>query len=87
MKKLLAMFAVLVILTGCQSINNEIKNIKSEFSGLNRTVTLYSENGDPIKSWTGKFDINVRSDGRILFDVDGKRVTVKGGIIVSEEND
>lgn len=77
--------AVAVSLSGCESWKRDMKTIKSDFSGgLERTVTLYSNTGEVIKEWTGKFDIS-NSENEIFFDIDGKRVIIHGGIVVSEE--
>lgn len=53
--------------------------------GIERTVTVYSYDGDEIKSWTGKFDVT-ENDQETYFDIDGKRVIIQGGIIINEEN-
>lgn len=83
--------AVLIILTflffnsaGCERAR---KSIKSDFGGgLERTVTVYDYSGEVIRQWTGKFDISERDD-EIQFDTqDGKRVIVRGGIVISEED-
>lgn len=72
---------------GCtESSQRSIKSTVSDWTGgLNRTVTVYSYDGNPIKSWTGKFDVQPRENS-ILFDKDGKRVIIYGGIIINEEN-
>lgn len=54
--------------------------------GIERTVTVYSYNGDEIQSWTGKFDVT-ENDQETYFDIDGKRVIIQGGIIINEENE
>ena len=54
--------------------------------GLNRTLTVYDYNGDTIKTYTGKFDIrDDGADNQVFFDLDGKRVWIQGGIVISEE--
>lgn len=81
-------FLVSTLLTGCtldEADSREWKSIQSNWrGGLYRTLTVYSESGEKIQSWTGKFDID-NSNDRTLFDIDGKRVIIKGGIIISEE--
>lgn len=54
--------------------------------GIERTVTVYSYDGDEIQSWTGKFDVT-ENDQETYFDIDGKRVIIQGGIIINEENE
>ena len=90
--RILAILLVVVVMTalslnGCASLQRELKSIGSDLSGgLNRTVTVYDYNGQPIKSWSGKFDLS-ESENEIFFDnADGKRVIIHGGIIICEEN-
>lgn len=54
--------------------------------GLERTVTVYSYDGDVIGEWSGKFDVT-DNDQETFFDIDGKRVIIQGGIIINEEKD
>ena len=63
-----------------------IKTQESNFNGgLERTVTVYSYDGDILGEWSGKFDVT-ENDQETFFDVDGKRVIIQGGIIINEEN-
>lgn len=88
-KKIIAMILVLITilsLAGCASWQREMKTISSDLGGgLNRTVTVYDYNGNPIQSWTGKIDIS-ESDNETWFDLDGKRIIIQGGIIIIQEN-
>ena len=88
-KKIIAMILVLITilsLTGCTSMHRDMKTISSDWGGgLNRTVTVYDYNGNPIQSWTGKIDIS-ESDNETWFDLDGKRTIIQGGIIIIQEN-
>ena len=73
-------------LCGCAATERSLKTMKSEFgNGLDRTVTVYSYNGDKIDSWSGRFDVE-STDGKTIFDNDGKRVIIQGGIVINEEN-
>lgn len=67
--------------TGKRAIKAQESNLNG---GLERTVTLYSYNGEEIKSWAGKFDVS-SSETETYFDIDGKRVIIHGGIVVNEE--
>ena len=69
------------------STKRSIKSMVSDYTGgLNRTITLYDYNGNEIKSWTGKFDVD-DNESRVFFDdEDGKRVIIYNGIVVNEEN-
>ena len=47
---------------------------KSELtSGLERTVTVYTANGDIIAQYEGKIDIEDNDGGYVIFDFEGKR--------------
>jgi hypothetical protein len=52
--------------------------------GLNRKVSVYSYTGEKICDWQGKLDYTYENN-RLLFDMDGKRYSVFGGIVVTEE--
>ncbi len=61
------------------------KKMESELGGgLQRVVTLYDNNGNVIKKWYGKIDLSDTTE-IIDFIVDGRRVIIKGGIVVTEE--
>ncbi len=88
-KKLIAAaLALLLVLStaGCASLSRWGKSVGSDFGGgLDRTVTVYDYNGNAIKSWSGKFDMS-ESENEVFFDINGKRVIIHGGIVISEEN-
>lgn len=91
MKKKIAVFALLaamvLALTSCASLSREVKSFGSDITGgLNRTVTVYSYDGDVLGQWSGKFDVS-ESESETFFDVNGKRVIIHGGIVINEEND
>ena len=44
-------------------------------NGLNRTVRVYTANGDVIAEFEGKIDIEGNDGGYVLFDYQGKRYT------------
>ena len=49
---------------------------KSDFNrGLNRTVTVYTADGNVIAQYTGEIDIEGNDGGYVLFDYNGKRYT------------
>lgn len=41
--------------------------------GINRTVTVYTANGDVIAEYKGRIDIETNDGGYVKFDFDGKR--------------
>lgn len=84
----LAVAGVLAVgLSGCASCDRMAKSWDSEISnGMNRTVVLYDYEGDELARWEGRIDLQVSEEGgHIVFDQDGKRTVITGGIVVSEE--
>ena len=89
-KRIIAVLALTGImcasLTGCASWQRGVKSLSSDFTGgLDRTVTVYSYDGDILGQWSGKFDVS-ESSSETFFDINGKRVIIQGGIIINEEN-
>lgn len=83
---LLAAFGLYVIFnTG--SVNIYRKNLQADIgAGLNRTVTVYSNTGVPIRTWKGKIDL-ASNDHWVNMLIDGdKRIVIKGGITIVEEH-
>lgn len=84
MKKYLSVLAVSALLfVGCGDMEVGVKHIQSSLAGLNRVVTLYSDNGQVIQQWTGKFKVE-NHGGSCSFIVDGKTVIVSGTYTVIE---
>lgn len=84
----IAVAVVLVAaLSGCASFERSMKSFGSDISGgMDRTVVLYDYDGKEIAHWEGKIDLQVSDDGgHVVFDQDGKRTVITGGIVVSEE--
>ena len=46
---------------------------KSNISGIERSVTVYTANGDIIAEYKGKIDIETADGGYVKFDFGGKR--------------
>lgn len=95
-KRMVAFIAALIVsvmaivivcgLAGCSSCSRSVKSMSSDIGGgLDRTVTLYDNTGKEIKSWHGKIDLE-SNDQEVFFDLNGKRVIIQGGIVVSEED-
>lgn len=90
MKKIIIIIISIICLlsiSSCESLKRDIKSLNSDFSGgLNRTLVLMDYEGDTLKTWSGKFDIRDEgADNQVFFDLNGKRVWIQGGIVVSEE--
>lgn len=76
MKKILLSVSLclgLTFMTGCsEAWNRNMKEWQSNHGGgLSRKMVIYSENGEILAEYDGKFDISY-SDGRIKFLQDGK---------------
>lgn len=69
----LSLLVVVVVLSGCESLERTFKGFESNYGGgLNRTVIVYSESGDILYEDEGKFDVEI-SETRIKYlDEDGK---------------
>lgn len=89
MKNTIVIFIVsMLVLTGCTaSMDREAKSWQSNMSGgLNRVVTVYDYNGNAIKEYKGKIDVeDSPSNDKVLFDLDGKRTIIHGGIVIIDE--
>lgn len=90
MKKLVGLFMSIVLLigatVGCESLDRVGKDIGSSVSGLNRTLYVYDQNGQLVKTYKGKFDIEVNEYGnKVKFDLDGKRVMIYNMQVIVEE--
>lgn len=75
-KKLLCLFSIIsmISLTSCASMNRAWTDLKSDINGgLNRTITVYTANGDIIAQYQGKIDISTNNGGYVKFDFNGKR--------------
>jgi hypothetical protein len=89
MKKYLLVIMLTICLAGlvgCESFERGVKDIGSSIGGLNRTLTVYDQNGNVLKTYEGKFDIKQNDYGnQVKFDVSGKRVIIYNAIVITEE--
>jgi hypothetical protein len=90
MKRIIAGTLTFVLLVGslcgCAGFQRSMKTIGSDITGgLDRTVTVYSYDGEKLGEWSGKFDVS-SSEQETFFDINGKRVILQGGIIINEEH-
>lgn len=58
--------------SGQRALVNEKSNLNN---GLNRTITIYTADGEVIAKYEGIIDIEEKDGGYVLFDYDGKRYT------------
>jgi hypothetical protein len=72
-------------LTGTESGKRTVKSFQSDIGhGIERTVYVYDREGDLIKKYEGKFDIET-NDNKVLFDINGKRVIIYNATVIAEE--
>lgn len=77
-----------LFISGCESCSRQMKSINSDINGgLNRIVSVYDYNGKLIKTYEGRVDIggSPEGSGEILFDLNGKRTIINGGIVIIDE--
>jgi len=65
------------------SVQQRISHAKSGAIGLDRTITLFSQDGKPIKSWKGRLQVETEG-GAARFVVGGKAVIISGTYIIEE---
>ena len=61
--------------SGCsESLKREMVDYKSDLTGgLDRTIRVYTANGDLIAEYSGKIDIESNVGAEVKFDFNGKR--------------
>ena len=68
-----------------ESGKNQIKDFWSDIGGgLERKITFYQK-GKPVKTWTGKTDIEFTCDSKVKFTIKDKRIIVCGNIVTEEQ--
>lgn len=68
------LIATLFTCSGCATWSRWGKDINSDISGgLNRKINVYTVTGKKIAEYEGKIDLEVRNDGVVKFDMNGKR--------------
>ena len=77
-KKILAATLIIgalsIATTGCSSCSRMYVDLKSGITnGLDRTINVYTANGDLIATYSGKIDIDTNDGGYVKFDFEGKR--------------
>ncbi len=65
------------------TVQQKISHAKSEAIGLDRTITLYSNDGKPIKTWKGRLQVELEG-GAARFVVHGKAVIISGTYVIEE---
>ena len=84
MKKIIFILTILFMFSSCERISKRAKHIQSDLVGLNRRVTLFSDNGNIIKVWEGKFRLELVGSTASWIDADNKEVKISGTFIIEE---
>ena len=87
MKKLVLILlsTTLLMCSGCtQKQRQELSHWKSDLIGLKRTITLYGENGKPIKTWEGRYKVETSGCTARFLD-DGKAIIISGTFVIEEK--
>lgn len=90
-KKIIAVLSLTIVccglLTACgESWERTKKDLDSNYNGgLKRTISVYSYDGNLLKTYEGKCDIEENDSGKVLFDIDGKRIIIYNAVVIAEE--
>lgn len=80
-----ALLIALATLFGCARVEQGFKKIRSETTGIPRSVELYSLDGKKLKEYDGAATLLDFKQNHVVILVDGKRVTASNVVVVSEE--
>lgn len=77
---------LLIALTACtETQKRSFKTTFSEYTGgLDRECTVYSQTGNELRKYVGRFDIELSED-RIQMDIKGKRTMIYNALVVCDE--
>lgn len=74
-KTILITVMLAVMLTGCASLSRGMKDIDSDLrGGMDRIVTVYTADGQILKTYEGKIDLASTEGGIVKFDLNGQRI-------------
>ena len=84
MKKIIIIVLSILFLFSCERFDKKVKHFKSGISGLDRRVTLYTCDGEIIKTWEGNFMIELIGNSASWIDDNNKEVKISGTFIIEE---
>lgn len=82
---LLVLMAAGVFGTGCQRMAKAGKHWDSSWSGLDRTISAYAEDGRLVARWNAKTYVETDPPVIAFIDSAGKEVKIMGGLVVVQE--
>ena len=83
MKKIVIVLSILFLFS-CERFDKKVKHFKSGITGLDRRVTLYTCDGEIIKTWEGNFMIELIGNSASWIDDNNKEVKISGTFIIEE---
>tara|TARA_Y100000994_G_scaffold237832_1_gene229798 strand:- start:93 stop:347 length:255 start_codon:yes stop_codon:yes gene_type:complete len=83
MKKIIIVLSILFLFS-CERFDKKVKHFKSGISGLDRRITLYTCDGEIIKTWEGNFMIELIGNSASWIDDNNKEVKISGTFIIEE---
>ena len=77
----------ILVSSGCESMERDLKSTQSNYGGgLDRHISVYSDNGTLLSEYDGKVDVEDTEYGnKILFDLNGKRTIIYNGTVIIQE--
>lgn len=80
-----SLVSMFVISAGCTAKQQqEFSHWKSDVIGLDRKITLYTATGEPIKTWEGRYKIEMEA-GVVRFIHNGKAIMINGTYTIEEK--
>lgn len=90
MRKNIAVLAVCLmaalsalVFQGCAGCEQDLSHMKSGMVGLHRRITVYANDGRPIRTWETKGTVEDQG-GSFRFVANGKAITVAGTVVIEE---
>ena len=83
MKKIIIVLSILFLFS-CERFDKKVKHFKSGLSGLDRKITLYTCDGEIIKTWEGNFMIELVGNSASWIDDNNKEMKISGTFIIEE---
>ena len=78
-KRIVAVILTVIIIVACfsgctASGKRALVDLKSDWgNGLDRTINVYTADGNLLATYSGKIDLEMNSGGYVKFDFNGKR--------------
>lgn len=82
----LIVIGIAVFLLNSAGVQRSLKDIQSNYTGgLKRTVEVLDYSGNVIRTYSGKIDIEEKTNNEIKFELDGKRYIIYNCPVIVEE--